>query len=390
MAGISIRDISKEYADPAGGSIKVLHNLSLEVIDGEFLTLLGPSGCGKSTLIKIIAGLEPQSTGSIAIDGVAVDALRPKQRNVAMVFQSYALYPHMTVAGNLGLPLKMRRMNAWQRLPLIGRALPGVGAIQASIARDVDDVATSLGLSQLLDRKPGQLSGGQRQRVALARAMVRHPAVFLMDEPLSNLDANMRAQTRAEITDLHRRLGVTFIYVTHDQAEAMTMSTRIVVMLEGRIQQVAPPRDVYEDPATLGVASFFGEPTINQLQGRVRHDGAIDCHGVLIPTHLKLSADTAVTIAIRPENLVVSPVPGASGIAATVTRIEYLGPATLTHAQLQGGSRVVARCDPSGRQLMPGDPIKLKPDGVLLFDASGDRLRGSDVAAVPEPQRVCV
>jgi multiple sugar transport system ATP-binding protein len=387
MARISIRDIHKSFADGKGRQTTVLSGLSLDIEDGEFLTVLGPSGCGKSTLIRIIAGLEPQTAGTVEIEGRCVDQLRPAERNVAMVFQSYALYPHMTVAANLALPLTMRRMSSLQRLPWLGRLMPGHGAIDASIGREVQELATALGLSHLLERKPGQLSGGQRQRVALARAMVRHPAAFLMDEPLSNLDANMRAQMRAEIAELHRRLGATFIYVTHDQAEAMTMSSRIVVMLDGRIQQVGPPREIYEDPATLSVASFFGEPSINRFAAQVRPDGAVDCHELVLPVGLGRESHGSVTVAIRPENLVVAGT-ALHGFSATTIRAEYLGAATMVHARLADGTCVVARATPGVPSPAPDETIKLRPEGeLLLFDARGERLRVADETARRQPQR---
>jgi multiple sugar transport system ATP-binding protein len=258
MAGVSVRAVSKAF-----GSTQVLKSISLDVAEGEFLTLLGPSGCGKSTLLRLIAGLDAQDSGTIFIGQAQVDALRPKQRNVAMVFQSYALYPHMTVAQNMALPLRMRRLSRAQRLPLLGRLLPGTSAISKSIEAEVARTAAALGMDHLLDRKPGQLSGGQRQRVAVGRAMVRQPAVFLMDEPLSNLDAKLRVQMRSEIKELHHRLGITFIYVTHDQSEAMTMSDRVAVMLDGELIQVAPPQAIYADPVDRRVAEFIGSPKIN-------------------------------------------------------------------------------------------------------------------------------
>ena len=218
MATISIEGVRKSF-----GPVEVLKDISLEIADGEFLTLLGPSGCGKSTLLRIVAGLERNDAGAIAIGGRRVDELPARDRDIAMVFQSYALYPHMTVAENIGLPLSMRRMNVWQRLPWLGSLLPGTAAARKTIARDVAEAAQALEIGPLLGRKPGQLSGGQKQRVALGRAMVRHPAAFLLDEPLSNLDAKLRVQMRTELTELQRRLGATMIYVTHDQAEAMTM-----------------------------------------------------------------------------------------------------------------------------------------------------------------------
>jgi multiple sugar transport system ATP-binding protein len=253
--------------------------VSLEVGPREFLTLLGPSGCGKSTLLRIIAGLEQADDGSIALGGQAVDGLLPRERDVAMVFQSYALYPYMTVAENIGLPLLMRRTQPWQRLPLMRRLHPGARAASGTIAHDVRRAAEALQIESFLDRKPAQLSGGQRQRVALARAMVRDPRVFLMDEPLSNLDAKLRVTARAEIAELHRRAGVAFMYVTHDQAEAMTMSDRVALMMNGEILQVAPPAEIYDRPAELRVAEFVGSPKINVLPGTVRADGGIDVPG---------------------------------------------------------------------------------------------------------------
>lgn len=390
MARISIRNVSKSFVDARTKRAHVvLDDLSLDVRDGEFLTILGPSGCGKTTLIRIIAGLEAQSSGLIEIDGRCVDRLRPGDRNVAMVFQSYALYPHMTVAANLGLPLRMRRMNALQRLPLIGRFVPGARDIAAAIEREIVDVAKALELATLLERKPGQLSGGQRQRVALARAMVRHPSVFLMDEPLSNLDANMRAQMRGEILDLHRRLGVTFIYVTHDQVEAMTMSSRIVVMLDGRVQQVGRPREIYEDPDTLAVASFVGEPKINRLEAVVRKDGLVQCHEAVLPAPVNAPAGSPVTVAIRPEDLVVTGGSEASAFSATITRSEYVGRISLIHAQLKNGVPLVAQATHTDMACGPGDRIKLRPQGrILCFDAHGVRLRSS--RPDHSQQRVCV
>jgi multiple sugar transport system ATP-binding protein len=371
MARISIRGVSKEYVGTAGTATPVLHNLSLDVADGEFLTLLGPSGCGKSTLIRIVAGLEPQTAGSIEIDGRCVDRLRPSERNLAMVFQSYALYPHMTVADNLALPLRMRRLRSWQRLPWLGRWMPGTRTIHAAIDLEVRESAKSTDLSHLLERKPGQLSGGQRQRVALARAMVRRPIAFLMDEPLSSLDASLRAQMRTEISELHRRLGATFIYVTHDQAEAMTMSSRIAIMIDGRIQQIGTPRDIYEDPGTLQVAQFLGEPRINTFKGVVRPDGAVECLDATIPSRLTLPALSDVTIALRPESLCLA----SSGLSAIVTRVEYLGSGATVHAKARNGASVVTRVGP-GNALCAGDRIRLRPErGVLYFDSKGERLR---------------
>ena len=232
MASVTIRDIEKSF-----GSVNVLNGVSIDIEDGEFIVLVGPSGCGKSTLLRIIAGLEQQNAGNISIADELVDNLHASHRDIAMVFQSYALYPHLTVANNISVPLHMRRLSFLQRLPLLGRFMPGHKEIMDGIKRDVDEVTETLGIGALMDRKPGQLSGGQRQRVAVGRAMVRHPRAFLMDEPLSNLDAELRVHMRAEIAELHRRLATTFIYVTHDQAEAMTMADRVAVMMDGDLLQ---------------------------------------------------------------------------------------------------------------------------------------------------------
>lgn len=258
MAALQLHHINRRF-----GSTLVLDGINLDIRDGEFLTLVGPSGCGKTTLLRIIAGLDHADEGQVAIDGVAVDNLPPKKRDVAMVFQSYALYPYMTVAQNMALPLIMRRLSWVQRLPLIGRWWPGSSVVRRELEDEVNQVAQSLGLGALLQRRPAQLSGGQRQRVALGRAMVRRPKVFLMDEPLSNLDAKLRVDTRAEIADLHRRLGTTFVYVTHDQVEAMTMSDRVALMMGGRILQLGTPQSLYDDPKDLRVAEFIGTPKVN-------------------------------------------------------------------------------------------------------------------------------
>ena len=254
---VRIAGLGKQF-----GETVVLDGIDLDIAAGEFVTILGPSGCGKSTLLRIVAGLETESTGSVAIDGAPMKGLAPNARDIAMVFQSYALYPHLTVAENIAVPLRMRQLTSMQRL--FGLA---PRAVRRSIAAEVQSVAAMLRIESLLARKPAQLSGGQKQRVALARAMVRRPRVFLMDEPLSNLDAELRVHMRAEIAQLHRQLGATFLYVTHDQVEAMTMSDRVAVILGGRLQQVASPDALYRDPDTLAVAQFVGTPRINVLPG---------------------------------------------------------------------------------------------------------------------------
>src|SRR3954447_19497068 len=246
MASVTLRSISKSF-----GTTQVLSGIDLDIADGEFLTLVGASGCGKSTLIRIIAGLEPQSTGSVLIDGHTVDHLRPHERHVAMVFQSYALYPHMKVFANIALPLVMSRLRMFERLPVLRWLSARRRSVMAGIAGEVHAVAKQLQIEGLLDRRPSQLSGGQRQRVALGRAMVRQPAAFLMDEPLSKLDAGLRMVMRAELRDLHRRMQTTFVYVTHDQVEALTLSDRIAVMQDGVLQHVGNADEIYERPRNV-------------------------------------------------------------------------------------------------------------------------------------------
>jgi multiple sugar transport system ATP-binding protein len=379
MAHISVRQISKDFVDAAGRTTRVLRGLSLDVLDGEFLTLLGPSGCGKSTLIRIVAGLEPQTAGSIAIDGAAVDRLLPKQRNVAMVFQSYALYPHMTVAENLALPLRMRRMSAWHRLPWVGQLFPRHRGISESIVRDVAEVAKSLELAHLLERKPGQLSGGQRQRVALARAMVRHPAVFLMDEPLSNLDAKLRVQMRAEITELHRKLGATFVYVTHDQTEAMTMSDRVAVMFDGEIVQVGPPQTLYAEPANRHVAEFIGSPRINMIEGVVRSGDVIEAGGAALPISCELTPGSAVTLGFRPEAFHLVERSGPGTMVGRLQRIEHTGSDLFIYFQVLGQQEpLVLRAAPQqGTHLAPDAVVHVAPafESALLFDRAGAAVR---------------
>jgi multiple sugar transport system ATP-binding protein len=377
MTSVIVSHLTKAY-----GKTKVLRDVTLSIAEGEFLTLLGPSGCGKSTLLRIIAGLESPDGGHISIGDRVVDGLRPKQRDVAMVFQSYALYPHMTAAQNIALPLRMRRLSGWQRLPLIGWLLPGTEAAQTGIERDVLQVAKSIGIDQLLDRKPGQLSGGQRQRVAVGRAMVRQPVVFLMDEPLSNLDTKLRGQMRAEIKELHNRLGVTFIYVTHDQSEAMTLSDRVAVMLDGQLLQVAPPLQIYADPANAKVAEFVGSPKINMLDGVVRGHGvinvaattlAIDANATYAPTGATL------TLGIRPEAFHLAQQGGPGVLTGTVRFIEHMGSDLFVHLGLQGVDHpLVARLRVEQvSQINLGHSLHLgvRADQMLLFASDGERIR---------------
>ena len=370
MANITIAKIDKSF-----GQTRVLTDVDLAIREGEFLTLVGPSGCGKSTLLRIIAGLEHQDQGSILIGDQTVDDVAPKDRDLAMVFQSYALYPHLTVAGNMAVPLRMRRQSWVQRLPAIGGLMPGAADGRRTIERDVLAAAKTLGIEELLDRKPGQLSGGQRQRVALGRAMVRQPVAFLMDEPLSNLDAALRLRMRAELVDLHRQLGATFIYVTHDQAEAMTMSDRIAVMMQGEILQCAPPDEIYNDPTDIRVAQFIGAPAINLLPAEVDGDGHVRVFGVDVGMRIG-SSRGPVNIGIRPEALSLSS--ASTPLHGVLRHLENLGAEVFAQIEVQGLSdRIVLRLEPKvARVLTLGDELSLDFDdsAALLFDQSGKRV----------------
>jgi len=382
MAAVGIHSVRKSFGD-----VGVLNGVDLTIDDGEFMTLVGPSGCGKSTLLRIIAGLETQDAGSITIDEAAIDGLRPSDRNLAMVFQSYALYPHLTVAQNIAVPLKMRSMNALERLPLLGRLAPTAGTKSADIERRVRQVAAQLDIAHLLDRKPKQLSGGQRQRVAVGRAMVRDPNVFLMDEPLSNLDAKLRVHMRTEIADLHRTLGTTFIYVTHDQAEAMTMSSRIAVMMDGDLLQVAPPEDVYDNPTDVRVAEFIGSPKINIFPATAAADGGIDCQGVPVEIAVEAVTGTAVKIGVRPEKLTITGT-GPGRLNGEIRHIENLGPDLLIHLRQGANDGIIARVPTAGAQgLRVGEQVGLAfgLDDVLVFSAeTGARLNARPVETVRE------
>lgn len=387
MAELTLSNLTKSY-----GPAPVLRDVSLDIAHGEFLTLLGPSGCGKSTLLRILAGLEVQDSGSLSIGGRNVDGLRPRLRDVAMVFQSYALYPHMTVEANMALPLRMRQLSATQRLPLIGRFLPGTRRIGTEIEASVASTAEALGIGHLLGRKPGQLSGGQRQRVAVGRAMVRNPAVFLMDEPLSNLDAKLRVQMRSEIKELHRKLGVTFVYVTHDQAEAMTLSDRVAVMLDGELLQVAKPQDIYADPADRRVAEFVGSPKINMLKAIARERGRMEVAGASLPLAVLATPGTALTIGIRPEAFQLASRDRADSLRGSVRLIEHLGSDLFVHLDMAGVQEpLIARLPLEqaseaviGRML----DLTVAADRLLVFDEAGRRLRQSaDIVPVRDYAR---
>ncbi|MGH0265652.1 ABC transporter ATP-binding protein [Sinorhizobium meliloti] len=336
MTGTAVRlsKISKGY-----GTSQVLRDIDLGVDAGEFMTLVGPSGCGKSTLLKILAGLDQPDRGLIEIGGEIANQFRPSKRNIAMVFQSYALYPHMRVRDNLAMPLIMANLPFAARMPLIGRLVPGTSARRRQINTTVGEVSKALGIEALLERKPSELSGGQRQRVALGRAMVRQPGVFLMDEPLSNLDAALRTQVRTELVELQRRLKATFVYVTHDQVEAMTMSGRIAVMMDGAIVQVATPAEIYAAPADIRVARFIGSPPINILPADIGHQGEVRLFGEGQALRTNLTPGDNAQIGIRPEDVIVvaqTTLGSAFPHEGSIRLVENLGNEVILHLILVG------------------------------------------------------
>ncbi|MEQ8965194.1 MAG: sn-glycerol-3-phosphate import ATP-binding protein UgpC [Azospirillaceae bacterium] len=349
MADIAITEVRKVYP----GNVEAIPMLSLDIADGEFCVLVGPSGCGKSTLLRMVAGLEVVTAGEIRIAGRRMNEMEPAERDISMVFQNYALYPHMSVFDNMAYGLKNR------------------GMPKAEIRQRVDRAAASLGLADFLDRKPRQLSGGQRQRVAMGRAIVREPAAFLFDEPLSNLDAKLRVKTRVEIRDLQQRLGTTALYVTHDQLEAMTLADKLVVMNAGRIEQIGPPLTVYERPASVFVAGFIGSPPMNFLPGRAAEGGVVLETGATMAAPALPEAE--VTVGVRPEHLHVD---ADGSLAATVRVVERLGATANIHATLDGTEgEVVAAL--SGTALPgPGERLRLRPDpGHVHFFATGSGAR---------------
>jgi multiple sugar transport system ATP-binding protein len=386
MARVELKSISKSF-----GAVPVLSGIDLDVADGEFLTLVGASGCGKSTLIRIIAGLEPQSSGSVLIDGAPVDHLRPHERKVAMVFQSYALYPHMRVFANIALPLVMSRLNLVDRLPLLRLVSTRRRRVMAEVAREVHAVAAQLQIDGLLDRKPSQLSGGQRQRVALGRAMVRQPAVFLMDEPLSNLDAKLRVHMRSELAELHQRLGTTFIYVTHDQVEAMTMSDRVAMMDNGTILQLGRPGELYARPANIRVAQFIGAPAINLLPASVSASGSVELFGAELPIRVRRSAGSALTLGIRPEAITPAPLgtrrPGQHALTGHLRRSENLGAGHILHVDLANPASGAITCTLAAEpNTITDDTGRLELDFVPaachVFDSEGHRVVDAEAASV--------
>lgn len=362
--------IELENVSQVFGETRALIDVSLSMPEGSFTSLLGPSGCGKSSTLRIIAGLDRPTAGRVRIDGRDVTELTAAERNIAMVFQSYALYPHMTVRGNITLPLTMRNMSRLERLPIFDRILPSARRKMAENAEKTRRIAEMLEIDTLLDRKPSELSGGQMQRVAVGRALVRDPVAFLLDEPLSNLDTKLRAQMRGEIVDLHKRTGRTFIYVTHDQAEAMSMSDRIAVFQAGRILQVATPRELFEHPATRDVAAFVGDRPINLIE--LAMDGA-----GLPPPFDGFAIDgrdipTRVVVGIRPEALDIAPNGALSG---RVEVVEYLGSEAIATFRLAGGATLRVALDASRRLPSVGDRVGLqvRPGAAHLFDAATDK-----------------
>ena len=332
MSTVSLKNIYKIYDN----SVTAVSDFNLEIADKEFIVLVGPSGCGKSTTLRMVAGLEEISKGELYIDGKLVNDVEPKDRDIAMVFQSYALYPHMTVRENMEFPLKLKKVP------------------KEEIQQRVDQAAEILGITQYLDRKPKALSGGQRQRVAIGRAIVREPKVLLMDEPLSNLDAKLRNQMRAEIIKLRQRINTTFVYVTHDQTEAMTLGDRIVIMKDGFVQQIGTPQEVFEKPINIFVAGFIGTPQMNFFNARLEKKGgdySVEYAGASFPLDWEMSAKLAgkgqqsadVILGVRPEHIAVQKDPSASAIEASIEVSELMGSELYLHATVEGGQEVVIR-----------------------------------------------
>ena len=358
MAGISLKNVQKIYS----GNVTAVHKFNLDIKDKEFVVLVGPSGCGKSTTLRMIAGLEDISEGELYIGYRLVNDVQPKDRNIAMVFQNYALYPHMTVFGNMAFGLKLRKVP------------------KDEIKRKVEEVAGILDITHLLNRKPKALSGGQRQRVALGRAMVRNPDVFLLDEPLSNLDAKLRTTMRSEIIKLHRRLDATFVYVTHDQTEAMTMGDRIVVMKDGHIQQVDTPQRLFNFPANVFVAGFIGSPQMNFINSKVvkyENKYFIEFSGSLMSVpqrfmdKIKDYENKEVIMGVRPEDIIIEE---KSEVKASVDIMEVMGSEAYVYLKLNDGSKLIAKTG-SGVNFNVGDEVGIKanPDKIHIFDKETEK-----------------
>ena len=362
MSGVTLEKIVKRY-----GTATVVHGIDLQVQPKEFVVLVGPSGCGKSTALRMIAGLEEISDGELRIGDRVMNRVAPKDRDVAMVFQNYALYPHLDVAENIAFGLRIRRVK------------------KDEIARSVTDVAKILGLTDYLQRKPADLSGGQRQRVAMGRAIVRHPAVFLFDEPLSNLDAKLRTQMRAEIKRLHKRLGVTSVYVTHDQVEAMTLADRIVVMRDGRIEQIGAPMELFNHPANTFVAGFIGSPPMNQFEAAVEMEDAgpvAVAHGARIALPaldaLKGAQGRKVIVGIRPEHASIEPVGKGSTVSVELDLVETLGSEALLHTSI-GDTPFVIKAETGGDtdHLSSVNAFHVPVERIKVFDHETGRVLGS-------------
>ena len=351
MSGVTLKNVVKRY-----GETQVIHGVDLKVEDGEFCVFVGPSGCGKSTLLRMIAGLEATTGGRIDIGKREVTHLEPSDRGVSMVFQTYALYPHMTVKENMGFGLRM------------------TGHPKAEIERKVANAASVLKLGPYLERKPKALSGGQRQRVAIGRAIVRGPEVFLFDEPLSNLDAELRVEMRVEIARLHKDIGATMIYVTHDQVEAMTLADKIVVLRDGRIEQVGAPLTLYDDPDNIFVAGFLGSPRMNFLEGVAETQGVRipELNDLVIPTSVSLPAPgQPVTVGARPEHLEIAP-----GATVTLDLFEHLGGVSLVHLTTERGNRIIVESKHREGRIGERRDLKLNPSHAYFFDAkTAKRLR---------------
>ena len=352
MTGLKLKGVRKSF-----GAVDVIKGVDLDIASEEFIVFVGPSGCGKSTLLRMIAGLEDISAGELFIGDTQMNEVAPSKRGIAMVFQTYALYPHMTVRDNMGFALKFAGVN------------------KDEIAKQVNEAARILELEDLLDRRPKELSGGQRQRVAIGRAIVRHPQVFLFDEPLSNLDAELRVHMRIELARLHRELKATIIYVTHDQVEAMTLADRIVVLRDGVVEQVGSPLELYDDPDNLFVAGFIGSPKMNFLKGEMA-DGAvrlIDHGNVSVPVSVAAAPGTRVVVGIRPESFKAS---GSAALPLKVELVEHLGGETLAYARHGNGELITVATD-DDRSLETGMDFEahFNPESVLLFSEDGARIR---------------
>jgi multiple sugar transport system ATP-binding protein len=400
LAEVRFAQVSKTYPPRRGGEpVTVLQQLDLTIADGEFLVLVGPSGCGKSTLLRLLAGLDGPSSGEIYVGGRPVSALRPSQRNVAMVFQSYALYPHLSVAGNLGFGLRRRQRRSFLQqlqdgLHRLSRPWPPSLRLPSAREERIDariaEVARMLELEPLLDRLPKELSGGQKQRVALGRAIARQPEVFLMDEPLSNLDAKLRTGTRTQIVDLQRQLGTTTVYVTHDQVEAMTMGHRIAVLYQGRLQQVGTPMEIYREPANLFVAQFIGSPPMNLLPVQVVGQGQLLAAGKKFALPPALEALVAsrqgqcLTGGLRPEHLCLAPAANRN-LVAEVSHVEALGNEQLLTCRLLEGHQLVHVRSGPDQDARVGETVHLEVEqaGWRLFDGAGEALAPQ---RPPEPE----